>query len=207
MTQSINCNLNAQHMKNHHSGYAVRPVKSTMQMISVINGIVGVILLGVSAILFFISFQLGNYPGAVLGLRFAGGGIALGGIVESIVSAVFRRIASREQEKLEFLKTTGTSYSAEITRITSRYAVMVGRRQSVYAECTYTNNEGKICLVKSKSFMYDAGFMTFFPHIYADAPHNANYIAKVYVNPHIPHDYAVEVFTAVGTAQVDYDNR
>jgi len=207
MTQSINYNSNRQHTESLYSGFAVRPVKSTMQVISMINGIVGGVLLGVSAILFFISFQLGNYPGAVLGLRFAGMGIALGGIVELIVSSAFRRAARREQEKLKLLKSTGTCYPAEITRVTSRYAAIVGRSQSVYAECTYTNNEGKACLVKSKSFMYDAGFTPLFPRTYADIPHSGNYTANVYVNPYNPHDYAVEIFTATGTAWADYDYR
>jgi len=207
MTQSINYNSNGQLMESLNSGFAIRPVKSTMQMISVINCIVGGALLGVSAILFFISLQLGNYPDAVLGLRLAGSGIAFAGIVELIISAVFRRVARREQEKLELLKITGVNYPAEITRIISRYAVIAGRRQSVYAECTYTNNEGKACLVKSKSFMYDTGFVPFYPRTYADVPHNANYAAKVYVNPYNPHDYAVEIFTTAGTTLADYDYR
>jgi len=191
MTQSINYNSNGPHMESLHTGYAIKPVKSTMQLISVVNGIVGGTLLGVGAILFLISLQLGN-PGAVLGLRLAGVGVAFGGIVELVVSTVFRRIARREEEKLGLLKSTGTSYPAEITRITHKYAIMVGRKQSVYAECTYTNNEGKTCLVKSNSFMYD---------------NTANHDAVVYVDPYNPHEYAVEILTTAGTTRADYDYR
>jgi len=119
------------------------------------------------------------------------------------------RIALREQEKLEQLKAIGVSYPAEIIRIVSRYAVRVGRSQSVYAECTYTNNEGKNCLVSSKSFMYKGGFMPMFPNPMMDmeTPHNASYSAQVYVNPRDPRDYAVEILDSVAQPQADYDYR
>jgi hypothetical protein len=182
-------------------------VRSTMRIISTVNAIVAISLLGTSAILFFISFFLGNYPGAVLGLRLAGAGVAFGGIVELIVSIVFRNIYRREKEKLEQLRTTGVSFPAEITRIISRYAVRVGWSLSVYAECTYTNSEGKSCLVKSKSFMHDANFMPIMSHTLAEHPNNHNYAAQVYVNPHDPRDYAVEVYISTGNTQVDHDYR
>jgi len=175
-----------------------------MRIIGMVNGIVATVLLGTSVILFFISFFLGGYPGAVLGLRLASAGVAFGGIVELIVSTVFRNIAHREKVKLEQLKAIGVSYPAEITRIINRYAVRTGRGQSVYAECTYTNSEGKSCLVKSNSFIYQAGFI---PRMFVDLPHNSNYAAQVYVNPHDPRDYAVDVYTSTGSTQADHDYR
>jgi len=181
--------------------------RSTMRTISTVNCIVAIALLGVSAILFSISFFLGDYPGAVLGLRLAGAGVAFGGIVELIVSVVFRNIARREKAKLEQLKATGICYPAEITRIISHYAVRIGWGQSVYAECTYTNREGKSCLVKSNSFLYETGFMPFTPRMFTDIPRNSNYAARVYVNPNDPRDYAVEVYASTENAQADYDYR
>jgi len=178
-----------------------------MRTIGMVNGIIAVSLLGTSAILFFISLTLVGYPGAVLGLRIAGASVAFGGIVELIVSTVLHTIARREKEKLEQLKATGVSFPAEITRVISRYGIRVGWGQSVYAECTYTNNEGESCLVKSNSFIYDTGLMPLRPRMFADLPHNPNYAAQVYVNPHDPRDYAVEVYTSTGNTQIDHDYR
>jgi len=207
MTNSINYNSNGLRTETHNSGTGIRPVRSTMQVIAFVNGIVGCVLLGVSLILFFISFTLGNYPGAVLGLRLAGSGVAFGGIVELIVSAAFRRAAQREYEKLQLLKSTGITYPAEITRIFRQFTVITGRSQSVYAECTYTNIDGKSCLVRSKSFMYDVGFVPFFPHAFSETPHNTDYMANVYVNPYNPQDYAVEIYKTSNAVHADYDYR
>ena len=205
MTQSISYNSNGPRPTdfNRTTGTA----RSTMRTISMVNGIVAIALLGTSIILFVISFFLGDHTGAVLGLRLAGVGVAFGGIVELTVSTVFRSIARREKEKLEQLKATGVSYPAEITRIINRYAVRVGRGQSVYAECTYTNSEGETCLVKSNSFMCEAGYMPLTPRSLVDLPYNSNYAARVYLNPHDPRDYAVEIYTSTENAQADRDYR
>ena len=113
MTQSISHNSNGPRPSDFNM--VTETVRSTMRTISMVNFIVAIALLGTSGILFFISFFLGDYPGAVLGLRLAGAGVAFGGIVELIVSAVFRNITRREKEKLEQLKATGVCYPAEIT--------------------------------------------------------------------------------------------
>ncbi|MCL2365094.1 MAG: hypothetical protein FWC71_10580 [Defluviitaleaceae bacterium] len=191
MTQAMNYYSNAPQMERKTDGYAIKPVRNTMQLISMVNGIVGGALLVVSAILFFVSFAVGDYPGAVMGLRWAAIGVAFGGIIECTISVIFRAIVRKQQNKLELLKTTGINYSATITRIVPRHGVTAGGSRSVHAECTYTNNEGKTCLVKSNSFMYA----------------NAAYNATVYVNPHDPHDYAVEVYTAPHTSSVEHDYR
>ena len=205
MTQSISYNSNG--LRPTDFIRATRTARSTMRTISMVNGIVAVALLGTSTILFFISFFLGDHTGAALGLRLAGAGVAFGGIVELTVSTVFRSIARREKEKLEHLKAIGVSYPAEITRIINRYAVRVGRGQSVYAECTYTNSEGKTCLVKSNSFMYEAGYMPHTPRSVVDLPHSSNYAARVYVDPHDPRYYAVEIYTSTENANADHDYR
>ena len=182
-------------MASTHGGFAVKPVRSTMQLVGMVNGIVAAVLFGVSLILLLISFYVSDYPGAVLGLRIASGGVAFGGIVELIIAAAFRRIARKVADRLASLKAIGIAYPATITNIINNNTVITGYSRSVYAECIYTNKEGKTCLVESKSFMH------------AYAANNDNYTATVYVDAYNPHDYAVEIFTTINTARADYDYR
>ena len=91
MTQNISYNSNGLHPANINK----------LRTVSIVHGIVAIVLLGTSAVLFFISFFLVDYPGAVLGLRLAGAGVVFGSIVELIVSTVLRKIARHEKEKLK----------------------------------------------------------------------------------------------------------
>jgi len=96
MTHSISNNSNGPRPVT-----GVNSATGTMHTISMVNGIVAAALFGVSAILLFISFTLGEYPGGVLGLRLASMGVAVGGVVELIVSIMLRNIARRKQGELE----------------------------------------------------------------------------------------------------------
>jgi len=166
-------------------------VRSLKQMISTIHTIIGGVMLGVGAFIFILSFFF-DHNAAVLSLQITGGVLAFTGIVELTISVIFRNFVRREQANLARLKAEGQSFQGEITQIHRHMGVRIGRSFSAYVDCSYKNNEGKTCLVRSKSFLY--------------APHD-NYSAWVYVNPHNSHDYVVEIHTQPVTMQGVYDYR
>jgi len=184
-----------------------KTVRSTKQAISIVNAIVGGALFGAGAIVFAIYFFLDNAT-AVLVLQITGGSLALSGVIELVIAAAFRAAYRRERLKLEQLKTTGTRFPAQITRIIPHLGARFGRSFSARAECTYENHERKTCLVKSQSFLYkNAFFHPFVPFMAAADIPTDDYTAWVYVNPRNPHDYAVELFAGSAEIRADYDYR
>ncbi|MCL2377154.1 MAG: hypothetical protein FWC76_07160 [Defluviitaleaceae bacterium] len=192
MNNSAIYNSNDNRQMGFQGPQAMMTVRSTKQAISNVHAIVGGALLGAGALVFAPQFFI-DHNAAVLALQITGGSLALSGIIEMIISAFFRRSARREQEKLDRLKAEGQSFSGKIIKIERVPYMNFGRSNPVYIECSYENHEGKTCLVKSKSILRT--------HSCGD------YSAWVYVNPHNPHDYAVEIFTHAAEAQGFYDYR
>lgn len=166
------------------------PVRNARQFAGTILTIVGSALFAAGAIPAVLSiFFTGR--AAVISLATTGGTLALVGIIQLIIAAALKARARNEQETLERLKNEGHSFPAEITNIVHQAHVRVGHTVSVYAECTYKNNDGKTCLVRSKLFLHKG----------------ENYTAWVYVNPFDPTDYAVEIFAQAPQVHADYDYR
>ena len=185
---------------------AIAPVRIIQHLISNVHTIVGGALLGAGILVFVINFFL-DHNSAVLALRIAGGSLAVTGVIELTVAAFFRRFVRIEQVKLARLKTEGRSFPGEIVKIRRHIGVNLGHSVSAYAECTYQNQEGKTCLVKSRSFLYrDENFSPFGTRMH-DTPSHNHYSAWVHVNPHDPTDYAVEIFAQTPQMQADYDYR
>ena len=176
---------------------ALKPVRTVKQLISFVHVIVGCSLLGVGILVFAIGFFLDNST-AVLVLRIVGGSLALSGVIELIVATIFRGLVRKEQEKLDRLKETGRSFAAEIIEVKRHLGVhtihMGYISYSAYAECSYQNQDGKTCLVRSRSFLAS-------PHV--------NYSAVVHVDHHNPAEYAVEIFIQSPSIHVkaDFDYR
>ena len=166
---------------------ALAPVRNVWQLAGSIVAIVGASLLGSGAFVFILSFFFSSRA-ATLSLLITGGSLAFVGAILFAVASSFRGLARREQDNLHRLKTEGHSFPAEITNIVRQPHIHVGRSTSAYAECTYQNRDGKTCLVRSRSFMYNG----------------ENYTAWVYVNPFDPMDYAVEIFVQSPRADFDY---
>jgi len=205
MTNSINYNSNGIGQSNFHGAQPMNPVRSTKQVVSHIHAIVGGALFG-AGVLVFALHLLFDYHAAVLALQITGGALAFSGVVELIIAACFRRPAQREQDNLERLKAEGLSFPAETTKIQHHAWIQLGRSHSAHAECTYRNKEGKTYLVKSPSFLHKNKYFHMLRHG-AVTPDYDNYSAMVYVNPHNPRDYAVEIFTQTSEAQGVYDYR
>jgi len=181
-------------------------VRSTKQMISTVHALVGGILFGVGVCVFALHFLFDNNT-AALTLQITGGSLVLPGIIELIIAAFFRRSARREEAKLARLKADGLSFPAEITRIQRHVGIHFVHSYPIYAECSYKNNEGKTCLVKSPSFLCENVHMLPYSTATPGTPNYGNYSALVYVNPYNPQDYAVEVFTQTMETQGVYDYR
>ena len=186
----------------------MKAVRSTRQVISSVHAIVGGALFGAGAIVFVMHFFFDHHA-AVLALLITGGALALSGIIELTICAVFRKSFRREQAKLARLKTEGQRFLGEIMRIQRHLGVNLGRSFSVYAECSYENHEGKICLVKSSSFLHENENFYAFPHsnVTLNDSSNDRYVAWIYVNFRDPREYAVEIFTRAAEVQADYDYR
>jgi len=176
---------------------AIKPVRYTRQIISKVHAIAGGALFGAGAIVLALSFIFTNNA-AQLSLMITGGTLTLSGTVELIIAAVFRKLVSRERGKLERLKAEGRSFPAEIVKVQLHLGVRIGRSVSAYADCSYQTQEGKTCLVRSRSFLCDTHGLWG-----GSSQLCENYSAWVYVNPYDPTDYAVEIFAKI----VDYDYR
>jgi len=200
-----NYNLNVNRQSNFQETSGVR---STRQVISNVHTLVGGILFGVGVFVFALHFLFDN-SAAVLSLQITGGALALSGVIELVIAGFFRRSARREHEKLDRLKSEGRGFPAEIIKIHRHMGVRFGRSVSAYAECSYTNNDGKICLVSSNSFLYrHEGFSPWRSNEeVSNAPHYSGYSAKVYVHPRDPMDYSVEIFVQTPEVQADFDYR
>jgi len=183
---------------------AVAPVRITNQVISNVHTIIGAALLGVGILVFALSFLFGNNA-AILALRITGGALAFSGVVELAIAVIFSRLVRREHTKLARLKSEGRSFPGEIVQIKRHIGVRLGYSVSAYAECSYQNQDGKTCLVKSHSFLYRDEKFHWSSFGARDVSGSGIYSAWVYVNPYDPTDYAVEILAQ--TPQVDYDYR
>ncbi|MCL2372766.1 MAG: hypothetical protein FWC78_05120 [Defluviitaleaceae bacterium] len=169
----------------------IHSVRSTRQMIGKVNSIVGWALFGAGAIVFALGLFFDNRA-AVISLLITGGSLAFSGLVNVFIGMGFRSSARREQEKLARLKAEGQAFPAEISRVHQHMGVHIGHKVSAYIECTYKNQDGAICLVKSSSFLHSP---------------SDSYSAWVYVNPFDPRDYAVEVAIQAPETQAVHDYR
>lgn len=112
-----------------------------------------------------------------------------------MLGTLFAIISKMEKSKLKRLKDEGLRYDAKIEQIVSHlHWIRIGSYRSVYAECSYRNSEGKICLVKSTSFLLEKAPPT--------------YEISVYVSRNDPMDYSVEINVSreIG-GSFDYDYR
>jgi len=119
----------------------------------------------------------------------------INGVVWLILGICFNIPAIISNGKYERLKKEGIRYDAQIEQLVPNNLIRVGGSSPVRAECSYLNQECKICLVSSGLFLL-------------------NYIPKedlnavVYVNSKNPKDYFVEISTKVETnIKFDYDYR
>jgi len=204
MKNNINDSLN----RNRQNDFQGSEVRSTRQVISYVHAIVGGALLGVGILVSAMNFLFDHHI-AVRVLLITGGSLALSGIIELIVSIIFRRSANKDQAKLARLKSEGVMFTGEITRIQRHFGLHLGRSYSIYVECSYKNHDGKSCLVRSQSFLHQNEDFPIFLHHRAliDILSHDNYSALVYVDPYNPHDYAVEIFRNIIGVQSDYDYR
>ena len=108
------------------------------------------------------------------------------GLVWLALSMFFIRAARREMEKLGRLKEFGVRYDAKIDDIEiSKQPIKAKSMISARAQCSYLNDEGKICKVQSQPFIITQT--------------NAQYEAAVYINRSKPSDYAVELMMKIPT--------
>ena len=62
------------------------------------------------------------------------------------------------KNKARRLKNEGLRYDAEILKIVTNYMVIIGFSTLAHLECSYQNENGETCMVKSKSFMIPFSF-------------------------------------------------
>ena len=183
--------FNSNGQKPTSGARAMQEVRSVRQMISNVHVIVGGVLFAIGAFVFILHLFFDNRD-AILALTITGGALALSGAIELIVAVFFRRAALREKNKLARLKADGKSFPCEIIQLQRQIGVNFINSYSVYAECSYKNNEGKTCLVRSATFLHENG---------------KNYSATVYVSHYDPFDYAVEILKRAASVRADYDYR
>ena len=167
----------------------MKPVRTPFRIVSIVHLILGIFLLGIAALLFGLSFVFENSD-TTLALRITSGAISFSGLVELILGIVFRVVVSKGKKRIAYLKQNGLKFQAESVDVKWVAGFRAGFHSSAKVECSYINNEGESCLVKSKMFL---------------AQKDADFIATVYVNPQDPTDYIVEVFSQSKT-QSEYDH-
>jgi len=167
----------------------MKPVRTPFRIVSMIHLIVGISLLCVAVLLFGLSFAFENAYAAVT-LKITGGVVAFSGLVELILGIVFYVAVSKGKKRMAYLKQNGLKFQADTVSVKWVAGFRAGLHSSAKIECSYVNNEGKSCLVKSKMFL---------------AQKDADFNAAVYVNPQDPTDYIVEVFSQ-SKAQSEYDH-
>lgn len=120
-------------------------------------------------------------------------------VINSAVWFIFVAIcfvrSTYEDDKLKCLKINSICYEGKVERTVRNHGLIrIGSMMSCYAECSYQNEKGKSCLVRSGSFMLE------YP--------NADYNVAVYVSRMNPADYAVELSVVEKTSvQYDFDYR
>ncbi|MCL2848041.1 MAG: helix-turn-helix transcriptional regulator [Firmicutes bacterium] len=166
-------------------------VRTPFRIVSIVHLIIGISLLGVAAILLGLSFAFDNAD-ATLALKITSGALAFSGLVETILGIVFRSIVAKDKRRTARLKQEGQKFEAQTIDVKWVAGFMAGHYRSAKVECSYINNEGKSCLVKSKMIL---------------ARMDADFGATIYVNHQNPTDYIVEVFSqskALGNHDHDY---
>jgi hypothetical protein len=177
----------------------MRTLKSTWHRIGKIFAIIGAAFLVPATIFFELYFN--NYVGDrhvffILLIDFCSIGILF-----FAIGMCFYLPARRAGDKRNRLKADGLSYDAEIMRVLPCNYVRVSGYVSAHLECSYRNQEGKICLVKSECLLLDYGAFS-----YSCKADNGSMSAKVYVSRDNPKVYSVEV-TAGADIRFDYDYR
>ena len=155
------------------------PVRTPFWTAGIVELTVGMALLVAAAVLLGLSFAFDS-AAVALALRITSGALGFSGLVELILGTVFYAIAVNGKNRMTRLKQSGLKFGAKTIELKKIAGVRAGRYISARLECSYTNHEGKSCLVKSRIFL---------------AQKDAIYDAIIYVNPNDPTDYAVEVLS------------
>jgi len=171
-------------------GNNMKPVPSVFIITRLVNLIIGTALLGIGILIVGLSFAF-SYD-AALALLVTGAAIAFSGLVEAIIGLSFHAVVKKGANRLERLKDNGIKFQVETIELKLTPGFHTGRRVAGRLECSYTNHQGKTCLVRSGLFM---------------THRNSTYNAFVYVNSNDPTDYAVEVFIQQGHDKDIYDYR
>ena len=126
------------------------------------------------------------------------------GSVWLVLFLVFFMLARKNKSKLRRLKNEGAehngavmTYDGVVHEINPLHGVNISMNHvPIRADCSYINEEGKTCLVRSPVVLMSR------------LDRREDIVAKIYVNRQEPRDYAVELFRAEsGSANADYDYR
>jgi hypothetical protein len=122
--------------------------------------------------------------------------LAIQGSVWCGISFSFFMLSQKNKLKLQRLKRNGAKYESAIEGLNPLNGMKVMNYLTFRADCSYVNDEGKICLVRSHAML-----MSKFDGA-------ENIIAHIYVNRTNPKDYAVELLKPSGrNINADYDYR
>ena len=168
-----------------------KPLKSPWFIISKVGLIIGAAFLAATLVFFVLRAQQPDqevFP--ILAINFG-----IQGAVWFCLGLGFLIYAKKKTARLERLKTEGREFQAEIVALIHSAAVRVGSGISARAECSYVNEEGRTCLVRSGLLLLTSGC-------------DKEYLkAVVYVSREDPRDYAVEISPRVSEREYDYDYR
>ena len=118
----------------------------------------------------------------------------INGAVWLILGICFYLPAMISTRKYERLRKEGNRYDAQIVQLLPNYLMRISGSSPVNAECTYSNQDNKTCIVKSDLFLWSAP--------------KEDLNAVVYVNSKNPRDYFVEINSkAEVNNKYDYDYR
>ena len=118
------------------------------------------------------------------------------GLAWCAISLFFFVLSQKNDSKLRRLKYDGAAYEGTVEEINPLYGVKVLHYLTFRADCSYVNDEGKTCLVRSRAML-----MSRFDG-------RENIAAKIYVNRNDPKDYAVELLElSSSNIKADYDYR
>jgi len=155
---------------------------------------IGVPLTAVALILAALAFVI---EAAAFGLFISAGSVGINGLVWLIIGVCCWNYFKNLADRYNWLWNEGEHYDAEVLEIVQTNTFRFNRSCSAYAECSYKNSEGKICLVRSTLFMLDFNFYG-----------NNEFAAKVYVNKRDPSDYFVDLaLRGAEEIEADYDYR
>ena len=165
----------------------MKSIISTFRFLGIIFTLVGAPFFATAVI--FIALAGNSYVFLPLAISFGTIGVTF-----LILGISFYQYAKQKAIKRDQLRREGICYEAEIVRIVPRPYVRINGYGTAHAECSYTNHEGKKCLVKSDSFL-----------LYYSAE---NLKANIYVSRNDPKDYFVEFLPKTETDEkFDYDYR